>query len=182
VRLFDLHSQQTIWKDTFAVPLDATVFGDDIAVSELMTHRVVRASDHASIAEGLYVPAGLAARDGKLWVVDWASGVLWQIAEAGASLSPPRIVTYGLSFPEGLAVESDGNLLVVEIGARRVVRVNPATGARAVLVDNLELGMPAVPGLAPTCYFNGVAVGPSGTIYVTGDAGTQVYRYKPSGD
>jgi hypothetical protein len=181
VRLYDLAARQVIWQDFFAVPLNAGPFGDDIAVSELLTGRVVRASDHSPLVSTpyVYVPAGLAARDGELWVVDWATGLLWKIAEAGTPLVPPRLVASGLSFPEGLAVDSDGSLLVVETGARRLSRVDPATGAVTVLIDDLELGLPAVPGTAPTAYFNGLAVGSEGAIYVTGDAGTQVYRYQP---
>lgn len=82
--------------------------------------------------------------------------------------------------PEGLALNLDGNLLVVETGAGRLSRIHLTTGAVSVLADGLELGAPAIPGgTPPTFQFNGVTVGPSGAIYVTGDLTNVIYRIWP---
>jgi len=48
--------------------------------------------------------------------------------------------------------------------------------AAFVPADGLELGAPAAPGTSPAWVFNGVAVGRSGAIYVTGDLGSVVWR------
>ncbi|MBM9613477.1 hypothetical protein JWJ90_04155 [Desulfobulbus rhabdoformis] len=56
------------------MPLNAVASGEDIVVTELGTSRVVRRSagtmDTEVLMEGLYVPAGLAAADGDLFVAD----------------------------------------------------------------------------------------------------------------
>ncbi|NOZ49480.1 MAG: hypothetical protein GXP37_05440, partial [Chloroflexi bacterium] len=111
-------SEPEVYKD-FAVPLNAIRFQGDLIVAELGTHSVVRASaadpaDRVALAEGLAVPAGLAASDDDLWVSDWATGIVWQIVADGQPLSEPVPVATDLAFPEGLAATADGNLVVVE--------------------------------------------------------------------
>jgi glucose/arabinose dehydrogenase len=88
-------------------------------------------------------------------------------------------VAFDLSNPEGLAVDVDGSLLVVEAGARRLSRVDLTTGEKSVVVEGLELGSEGPPGLPPTYGFNGVAVGPSRAIYITGDVSNVLYRIWP---
>jgi sugar lactone lactonase YvrE len=162
--------------DFFNVPLNAIAFQGDIAVAELGTGSVVR-GDHTPIASGLAVPTGLAATETELWVADWLLGMVFQIV-AGGSPIPPTPVAAGLAFPEGLAVNTDGSLLVVETGAGRLSRVDPATGMVTTVAEGLALGAPAPPNAPPTWIFSGVAVGPSGHIYVTGDTANVLYRFK----
>lgn len=164
----------------FLVPLNAIRFQGDLVVAELMTGSVVQESDRVAIATGLYVPTGLAATDEDLWVSDWATGCVWQVVDDGEILATPILVASDLSNPEGLAVNLDGNLLVVEAGAGRLSSIDIQTGEVSVLVEGLELVAEGIPGLPPTRAFNGVAVGPSGYIYVTGDATNVLYRFKPT--
>jgi len=163
----------------FAVPLNAIGFQGDIAVAELLTGSVVWASNRSTIASGLYVPAGLAATEDDLWVSDWVTGIVWQIVDDGVII-PKAFVAGGLLGPEGLAVDLDGSLLVVESGAGQLSRINPETGIVSTVVDGLELGAGAVPDYPPTWAFNGVAVGSTGYIYVTGDVANVLYRFKPT--
>ena len=165
----------------FIVPLNAIRFQGDLVVAELGTGNVVRrkATGDVILASGLSVPAGLAATDDDLWVGDWASGIVWHIVADGIPLEVPIQITEGLSNPEGLAVDLDGNLLVVESGAARLSRINLLTGETTVLVEGLKLGAESVLGYPPTWIFNGVAVGPSGAIYVTGDIANLLYRFRP---
>ena len=86
----------------------------------------------------------------------------------------------GLAGPEGLAVDLDGSLLVVESRAGRLSRIDTQTGDVTVMADNLELGAAPAPDMPPTWAFNGVAVGPSGAIYVTGDKANVLYRLRAS--
>ena len=160
----------------FDFPLNAISFQGDIAVAELGSGSVVR-GDHTPIASGFIVPAGLAAAGADLWVADWAQGAVFQIVDGGAPI-PPLLVASGLSFPEGLAVNTDGSLLVVESGAGCLSRIDPATGVVTMIAEGLELGAPGVPGYPPTWMFNGVTVGSSGHIYVTGDKANLLYRFK----
>jgi sugar lactone lactonase YvrE len=181
VQVWDPESDTVVERyDDFAVPLNAIRFQDDLVVAELATGRVVRrdadTGERTTLAQGLIVPAGLAATDDDLWVGDWASGVVWQIVADGEVLASPAPVAGGLVQPEGLALDRDGSLLVVESGLGRLTRVDPATGATSPVASGLGLGAPAVPGTPPTWVFNGVAVGATGEIYVTGDIANVVYR------
>jgi sugar lactone lactonase YvrE len=156
----------------FAVPLNAIRFQGDLVVAELGSHSLVRVTPagRATLTDALYVPAGLAASGGNLWVSDWGSGMVWQILPA---MMP---IAMGLAGPEGLAVDQDGSLLVVESRAGRLSRINVSTGAVTTVTDGLELGAAGGPSMPPTWAFNGVAVGPSGAIYVTGDKTNVLYR------
>jgi len=160
----------------FNLPLNAIAFQDDIAVAELGSGSVV-AGDGTPIATGLAVPTGLAATETELWVADWALGSVFKIVDGGTPV-PPILVASGLAQPEGLAVNLDGSLLVVESGAGRLSRIDPDTGVVTTVAEDLELGAPAPPNSPPTSFFSGVAVGPSGNIYVTGDTGNVLYRFK----
>lgn len=164
---------------TANVPIDAVRFQGDFAVSELGSGSVVKleagSGTSTPLATGLFVPAGLAAKEGDLWVADWASGIVWQVAAAGAVLDPPAPVASGLAQPEGLAVDHDGSLLVVESGAGRVSRIDPDTGAVSLVAEGLALGAPGPAGWPPTWLLNDLTVGEQGDVYVTGDIDNVVY-------
>ena len=164
------------------VPIDAVRFQGDFAVSELGSGSVVKLEAGSGIStpivSGLYVPAGLAAKGSDLWVADWASGIVWQIAANGAVLDPPAVIASGLVQPEGLAVDHDGSLLVVESGVGRVSRIDPHTGEVSLVAEGLALGAPGPDGWPPTWLLNDVTVGKNGDIYVTGDIANVVYRLR----
>jgi sugar lactone lactonase YvrE len=104
-----------------------------------------------------------------------------QLIAGGQPLQQPKVVAQGLASPEGMAVDRDGSLLVVESGAGRLSRVDPATGRVSTVADGLAFE-PPMPGAPPTTTFNGVAVGPSGAIYVTGAGEGVLYRIdRPAG-
>jgi sugar lactone lactonase YvrE len=159
----------------FNLPLNAISFQGDIAVAELGSGSVVR-GDHTTIAAGLFVPTGLAATESDLWVADWATGFVFKIVEDGVPVNIP--VASGLVQPEGMAVNTDGSLLVVESGAGRLSRIDPETGEVTVIVEGLEVGSPGPPGYPPTWFFSGVAVDRSGHIYVTAEMANKLYRFK----
>lgn len=167
----------------FAVPLNAIEVAGDIVVAEVGTGTVsVRpagTTERNVIAEGLYVPAGLAAdRHDNVWVSDWASGVIWQVMADGAPIDAMPVAT-GLAYPEGMAVARDGSLIVVETGTQRLVRVDPATGIISTIATNLPLGIPASPETPPTWVFNGVATDIFGAIYVSLDAQNKLIKIWP---
>jgi hypothetical protein len=80
-----------------------------------------------------------------------------------------------------LAVTPDGNLLVVETGVGRLSSINLETGAISTVAEGLEVGAEAAQGIfsSPTWMFNGVAVGPSGSIYITSDINNQLLVIPP---
>jgi len=183
VQVWDPRAGQVLEHHPMPVPLNAIRFQGDIVVADLGLGGVVWVSGGEMIlpmdGASVFVPAGLATDGEMLWVADWATGMVWQIGFDGKTPLAPVPVAGGLAHPEGLAVDVDGSLLVVEAGARRLSRIDPTTGAVSMVVEGLELGAEAPPGLPPTWGFNGVAVGPSGAIYITGDVTNVLYRIWP---
>jgi sugar lactone lactonase YvrE len=191
VQVWDLNTSKVLeeYMD-FAVPINAIRFQGDLVVAELGNEsgraRIVRTSPEgritlADFSDGITVPAGLAASENDLYVSDWATGVVLLIVADGQQLETPIQVAKGLSFPEGLAIDKNekGNLLVVETGAGCISRIDTKTGKVRTVAKDLALGFETIPGMTPTYFFNGVAVGPSGTIYVTGDVANVLYRIEP---
>lgn len=175
VQVWSPQTDQVIDQYTMAVPIDAVRVNDQIVVSDLGLGGVVKASDSSPIAT-LAVASGLATNGVTLWAADWATGQIWQIDFDGDTPQTPVEVASGLSFPEGLAFEKEGSLVVVETGTSSLSRIDLNTGEVTTLVENLELSGPALEGSVPTWWFDGVAVGPSGDIYVSGGGANALYR------
>lgn len=181
VQVWDPETHQEVDEYVMAVPLNAIRFKDDLVVADVGLGGVVWASTGEVIlgTPSVFVPTGLAATDDILWVADWATGILWKIEFDGNTPSASPHAD-GLANPEGLAIDLDGSLLVVEAGARRLSRIDPSTGTVSTVAEGLELGAPGIPVAAPpTFFFSGVTVGPSGAIYVTGDIANVIYRIWP---
>lgn len=184
VQVWDPQTDQVLEHYPMPIPLNAIRFQDDLVVADPGLGGVVWASDHAMIlpmdGEYVFLPVGLATDGEVLWVADWATGIVWQMGFAGKTPVYAVPIAFGLSKPEGMALDVDGTLLVVETGAKRLSRIDPATGFVQVVVDGLEIGVEAVdPAGLPTAFFSGVAVGPSGAIYLTGDVNNVLYRIWP---
>lgn len=75
-----------------------------------------------------------------------------------AALADVEIVATGLSFPEGPVVLPDGSVLVCELAARRVSRVDLTDGSVSEVAET---------GGGP----NGAALGPDGALYVCNNGG-----------
>lgn len=179
VQVWNPDTRELVEHLDFILPLNAIRFEGDLVVASLTSVVRVSAADpdlRETLAEGLDTPAGLAATDDDLWVSEWGAGRVLQIVADGEALSEPVPVATGLSSPEGLAVTPGGSLLVVEAGAGCLSRIDPATGEVSTIAEGLQLGAEGTPGFPGIWGFNGVAVGPSGTIYVTGDTGSVLYR------
>lgn len=160
------------------VPLNAIEFQGKLVVAELVGGSVAQfaGNERTVLAEGLLVPTGLAASADNLYAADWASGLIHQVVAAGVKLSPTRIIAAELQHPEGMALDTHGNLLVVETGTKSLVRVNVATGEMSTVVTGLVVGKGPPPGMPPTWIFDGVAVAPSGAIYVSSYGENVIYR------
>lgn len=166
----------------FAVPMNAVRFQGELVVAQLVTGDVVWAGDRTPLISGLFVPAGLLTDGQNLWVGDWATGIIRQIAENGQVLAQPKILVTGLDKPEGMTFDPDGSILVVETGKKRLLRIDPASGAVGVVVDNLAVGLVAPAGTPPTWVaLSGVTVDPEGDIYLTGDIDNVIYKLWRSG-
>ena len=148
------------------VPIDAVQINGDIIVSDFGLGGVVNASDGNTMIKELDAASGLATDGVKLYAADQGTGEIWEIGFNPPS--EPTVIAYGLEGPEGLALDSEGRLLVVEAdpSAKRLSRIvidpsNPTSSPRdnvTILAEGLDLYGPGL-GSPPTWGFDGVAVG-----------------------
>lgn len=121
------------------------------------------------IAGQLAGPVGLAwAEDGiSVYIVESGSG---QITKTILSDGKKQVIATGLDDPESIALLPGGRIIVAEVGARRVSAIDPNTGAKTILAQNLAIGglISRTPGRVgmPT----GLAVDTDGDVYVITDA------------
>jgi sugar lactone lactonase YvrE len=152
VQVYDPSAQEVLLDiRNLKSPLSAVRFQQDLVVAEQGTNSVIRIS-RDDPDERTVLAAGLGVPTG-LAATD---NDLWVC---------------------DLALDRDGTLLVREGQTGCLKRVDPATGEVSLVVSSIT---PCLQGEHPTWIFNGVAVGPSGTIYITCDATNSLYRLEPS--
>lgn len=164
-------------------PVDAIPMADgSVIYAEIATGSVTRAKgpkfeDREVLASGLGGPVQMiVGRDGALYVTE-AAGRLTRIPlDASAPLRP---VAEGLAMPEGVAQTPWGTFIVAESAARRLVEIDPVSGSRRTVAENLPIGLEPGPGMPPPYVPTGVAVGSDGTIYMTADRDNALYRIRP---
>ncbi len=183
VQVWDPVSEAVLEHYYFPAPVNAIRFQGDLVVPDLVLGGVVWASDMSMVLASdfvsVFLPTGLATDGERLWVGDWATGIVWQLEFDGRSVVSTEPVASGLAQPEGLALDEDGSLLVVETGTRQLSRIDLATGAVSVVATGLDVGMPALEGFPPTWWFDDVAVGSSGAIYVSENGRNVLTRIWP---
>ncbi|HUS15193.1 MAG TPA: hypothetical protein VM536_09275 [Chloroflexia bacterium] len=88
------------------------------------------------LAAGFGSPDDVAVdpRDGTIYFGDFANSALNRLPAGGGT---PQVVARGIDEPEGIVVLPDGQLIVAEQKTNRLLRVDPATGAKT-LVRQLE--------------------------------------------
>ena len=166
----------------FAAPVDALEMADGtIYVAELASANLVKVSPdgktRSTVVKELRGPVALAQGSGNLiYVTEIAAGAVTQIdVVTGAR----KVVADGLAGPEGIDVGPDGLLYVAEVGQKRVVAIDPATGTKTVIASNLDIGLAPYPGGPPALVPTGVAVGRTGTVYVSSDIRNALYKLTP---
>lgn len=156
-----------------------------LLVAEAGTGRLVRVDDGEPpnttvLAEGLEGPVGLLAdteaEEPGVYVTEVRAGRVTRVRLSDGS---KQTLTSDLRAPEGIARHPDGPLIVAEVGRKRLLRVDPATGSATVLASDLPIGLPEGEGMPPGYVPTGVAVGRSGTIYVASDVESALYRFVP---
>jgi len=159
-------------------PTNAIVHGDGIAVAEAGSADgtgpgdVVNLADRSVLIDGLELPTGLASDGTTLYVADWRTGNIWSAGPSGKTL-----VAAGLNHPEGLALTADGaTLLVVEEGIDQVTSIDLTTGDRRAAAQ-VAFGDHYPPGLQPYGQFNGIALAPDGSFWVSSDIDNVLYHY-----
>ena len=183
VQLLDRATQKHVeMVHGFKAPMDAIALDDgSLLVAEIATGSIVRASgEHfktrVTLAQGLGGPVQMVlGRDGAVYVTE-AAGNLSRIDLASGAKT---LVADKLALPEGLAQTPWGSFIVAETAARRLTEIDPATGSRRSVAENLPIGLEAGPGMPPPYVVTGVAVGADGTVYVTADRNNSVLRIRP---
>ncbi|WP_235537753.1 hypothetical protein [Sediminicola sp. YIK13] len=158
-------------------PIDAVRVNGDIYISDFFAGGIVKQGEAIPVVE--LGASGLASDGVKLWAADYNTG---NIYEVDLSTEPPTkfTVAEGLSKPEGLALDHEGRLLVVETGTSSLLRFDFSDRSNIIkttLAEGLEFDTGGIDGGAPaTFFFDAVAVGPSGDIYVTGGGSNVIYK------
>lgn len=167
-------------------PAEAIEFGGDIVYTLAGGGPVMRIDpdkDYAIEQASPWAfarPVGLAAKDGDLFVSEWGVGTINQIAQDGEFMDRAVVVARGLEGPEGMDFAPDGRLLVVEAKAGRLTAIDLSNGERSTIAEGFGFDTDHVSGMPEYWLLNDVAVGPSGTIYVTGDKPGAIYRIPPA--
>ncbi|TGN72876.1 hypothetical protein EOW77_0035545 [Bradyrhizobium yuanmingense] len=163
----------------FKAPHDAVVLADgSILVAELGTKSLVKVSgehgkDRTTLIGALEGPMGLVRGAGdEVYVTEAFAGIISKIDSTGEKI----VIAKELKMPEGIARTSDGKLIVAEVGAKRLIEIVPETGKVTEIAANLPIGLTGAPGGLPTHVPTGVAVGATGTIYVSSDLENAIYK------
>jgi streptogramin lyase len=162
----------------FKAPHDAIRLADgSILVNELGTKSLIRASgehgkDRNVLIGDLAGPVGLVGGPkGDVYVTEAFAGQVSKVESNGEK----TVIAKDLKMPEGIALAGDGKLIVAEVGAKRIVQIDPQNGSVTEIAGNLPIGLPAaVPGGLPVP--TGVGVGASGTIYFSSDIENAIYK------
>jgi len=185
--LWDPLTGSPINQSFFAAPVDAEPFGDQLLISDAGTGSVLRLSlsdldDRETIASGFYFPAGLAVSHGDAYVSDTVQGAVFQIMRDGEVLAFPDTVADGLAGPEGIALRSGGNrLLVVEGVTSSLKEINLRSGKVKTIAADLGF-QPSVGPELPAQWFNDVDVDSAGAMYVNADGANVIYKFKSHGN
>jgi DNA-binding beta-propeller fold protein YncE len=163
----------------FKAPHDAVKLSDgSILVAELGSKSLLRVTgehgkDRNVVIGGLEGPVGMAAGPGDtVYVTEAFAGQVSKIESNGEK----SVVARDLKMPEGIALAPDGMLVVAEVGAKRIVRIDPVKGTVSEVAANLPIGLAGAPGGLPTNIPTGVGVGASGTIYFSSDIENAIYK------
>jgi sugar lactone lactonase YvrE len=163
----------------FKAPHDAIRLSDgSFLVNELGTKSLVRVSgehgkDRDVLIGGLEGPVGLVAgAKGDVYLTEAFAGLVSKVESNGEK----TVVAKDLKMPEGIALMPDGKIVVAEVGARRIVQIDPKTGNITEVAGNLPIGLAGAPGGLPTNIPTGIGVGASGTIYFSSDIENAIYK------
>ncbi len=148
---------------------------------------VAEGSEISCIGEGLDMPMGVAVAGDTAFVAEAGAGRIMRLRRG----SPADIVAEDLGRPEGLCYRA-GKLYAVDTYGKRLLEIDPASGAVSVIASQLPVGPPMgvakMPWLGPIgdmagpmVNFADVEAGADGTLYVSADAEGSVLAVRQSG-
>jgi DNA-binding beta-propeller fold protein YncE len=161
--------------------------GGVIVFAELGTGRVhaLRSGNVETLASGLRDPVGVAFdQDGAPLVAESGAGRVMKLTGGGS-----EVVVDGLQRPQGILVR-DGQLYIVDAGAKEVVACDLNSKARSTVASGLPVGPP--PGVEPKPLlgmppfsgpqgpFAGITAGPDGSLYISADADGSILALRRS--
>jgi sugar lactone lactonase YvrE len=158
------------WKSVRASNAIALNDGGLLVTQGSVLARIGENNDTKQLATGLGTIQGLATIGRDAFVVDFAGG---QLIRINLDSGEKKIIAKGLKQPVSVALDKSGKLLTVEFAVKRIVSVDPDSGAVAEIAANLPIG------IRPNGKFDlgiGLTVGPSGAIYVTSDIENSIYK------
>jgi streptogramin lyase len=185
VEVFDANTDELLYGISgFKGPLGMLMLEDgSILVPEAGTGSIVRVRDKAGeqreiVAENLDLPVYIAKADqNAVYVTEFLSGKLTRV---DLRTGEKHTVVSGLRQPKGVDVTADGTILVVNVGTKELLQIDPQTGAIAPLVKDLPLGLLVPEGFMPAFTLSGVAVSKAGNIYVASDIENVIYKLSPN--
>ncbi len=129
------------------------------------------------IAKDLAAPTAMAeGPDNVVYVTETGSGTIVRIDLGNGART---VVADNLKGPEGIAMGPDGRLYVAEVGTEMVLAIDPRDGSKTEVARKIRMGLQPTQGLPPAYVVTGVAVGKSGTVYVTSDKRNAIYKLIP---
>jgi sugar lactone lactonase YvrE len=173
----------------FGAPYDVRPVDGGFIVADFAADRLIKIANdenrtRSQAAFGLEGPVGLAdAGNGVFYVTEYGKKDRrgeyqnGDVSRVDTTTNTRTIIARKLKRPEGIALAPDGRLIVAEVGAKRVVALDPASKKKPeVLAENLAIGLDVGSRVAAPFLPTGVAVTADGAIYVTGDIDNVLYR------
>ena len=173
-----------------SAPIDAVRLNSgEVIVSDIGEFRggVYSMDNPNSNIQTLVAASGLATDGISVWAADWGLGIIYKIDFGGGPPTSTKVAE-NLSFPEGLAVDNEGRLLVYETSPfdptfiPRLSRIDFSSGTaeRTTIVEGLEPKKGGIDGFPPMWLFDGVDVGANGDIYLTGGEANVIHKIPQS--
>jgi streptogramin lyase len=183
VRVLDTAGAVTFNVSALHTPLGVRLMpGGTALVAEFATGRILRLGPESDsrprlIAHELQGPVGLVVVDAtRGYVTEMLGG---RVTEFRLDRFETKPVAKGLDRPEGLALLPNGRLLVAEVGLRRLVSVDPATGKVEVMADNLPIGLESAAGATDANAVTDVVAAADGRIFMSADIDRTILRVMP---
>lgn len=133
-----------------------------------------KSREKAVISTGLKGPVAQAVAGNDLYISEYDAG---RISRIDLQSGDTEIVVANLDRPEGLALTSDGKLLIAETGMQRLLRVEPGSDAVETLADNLAIGLEGGDDLPTPFLLTGIAVDADDNIYLGADIDNALYKF-----